>query len=47
MREVFLEVKTRRTAVRRAPWACKVLKVDGGYMAWESWANYELWLRTK
>ena len=43
MRKEFIECKTRSTAVRRAPWAAKIVKVDGGYMAFESEADYDAW----
>ena len=34
---------TRRTAIRRFPWACKIVKVEGGYKAFESEADYLVW----
>lgn len=43
MRTQFIECKTRRTAVRRAPWAAEIIKVSGGYMAFESIADAEAW----
>ena len=36
MRKEFIEVKTRKEAEELAPWACKILKVEGGYRAYES-----------
>jgi hypothetical protein len=47
MRKQFIECKTRRTAVLRAPWACIVAKVDGGFMAFESITDYEIWKNQK
>ena len=47
MRTEFLAAVTRRTAVRRCPWACKIAKVDGGYLAFESLADYMVWLAQK
>lgn len=43
MRKEFIECKTRRTAVRRAPWAAEIIKCDGGYMAFESAADADAW----
>lgn len=43
MRKELIEVKQRRTAVRRAPWAARIVKVDGGYMAFESMSDYLTW----
>lgn len=36
MRKEFIECKSRATAYRRAPWAATVVKLDGGFMAFES-----------
>lgn len=43
MRTLFLQCKTRKTAVKYAPWAAVILKVDGGYMAFESVIDAEAW----
>jgi hypothetical protein len=43
MRKKFIECKTRKTAERRAPWALFFVKVDGGYMAFESMHDYDTW----
>ena len=43
MRKELIVCKNRKTAVKRAPWACKVVKVEGGYMAFESWDDYNTW----
>jgi hypothetical protein len=40
MRQEFIEVKTRKEAVKLAPWATVIKKVDGGYKAYESVADY-------
>ena len=29
------------------PWACKIVKVDGGYMAFESIVDYDTWRKQK
>jgi hypothetical protein len=47
MRKEFIECKTRKTAIKRAPWAAKIAKVEGGYMAFESVADYETWRKQK
>ena len=41
MRQEFIGVKTRKQAEKQAPWACKFIKVVGGYMAFESITDYE------
>ena len=47
MKTVFVECKTRKTAIRRCPWAAKIVKVQGGYMAFESVQDFETWKRQK
>lgn len=47
MRTKFIECADYRTAYRRAPWACKVAKCVGGFMAFESWDDYNLWKSQK
>ena len=47
MRRQFLQVVDRRTAWRHAPWASRITKVEGGFMAFESIADFCLWRRTK
>lgn len=43
MKKEFIECKDRRTAYRRCPWAAKIVKVEGGYMAFESLDDYRIW----
>ena len=43
MRKEFIECKSRAQAERLAPWAAEILKVEGGYMAFESIADAEIW----
>ena len=43
MRTELIECKSRKTAIRKAPWAAKIVKVGGGYMAWESIDDYRTW----
>lgn len=43
MRTQFVQAVARRTAIRRCPWACKIAEVDGGWLAFESVADYDTW----
>jgi len=43
MRIEPVRCKCRRTAARRCPWAAKIIKVNGGYMVFESVADWETW----
>jgi hypothetical protein len=43
MRQETVEVKTRKTAIKRMPWASKIVKVEGGYMGFESITDYDTW----
>jgi hypothetical protein len=47
MRKEFIECASRETAKRRAPWAEKIAKVEGGYMAFESSNDYATWKNQK
>lgn len=47
MRKLFVECKTRKTAIKRMPWACAIVKVDGGYFGFESATDYENWKKQK
>ena len=38
---------TAKQARLLAPWAAKVAKVDGGYLAFESVADYQTWRKQK
>jgi hypothetical protein len=40
MKKQFIDCKTYRTAYKRAPWACAVCKVSGGFWAFESADDY-------
>lgn len=42
-REMLYDCRSARQARRIAPWAAIVRKVEGGYMAWESVADYDTW----
>jgi hypothetical protein len=43
MRSEFLEVATIEAAQVAAPWAAHIEAVDGGFMAFESMADFDLW----
>lgn len=43
MRTIFIYVKSAAAARKAAPWAAKVVKVTGGYVAFESVDDYERW----
>lgn len=47
MRIEHINAKTAAQARAAAPWAAKVVKVYGGYLAFESVADYEIWKRQK
>lgn len=47
MQTQFIAAKTAAEARKMAPWAAKVAKVDGGYMAFESVADYETFKRQR
>jgi hypothetical protein len=42
MRTETIYCKDRRTAVRRCPWAAIIVKVDGGYTAFETMHDYRV-----
>lgn len=47
MRQQFVEAKTIKDAKAKCPWAEKVVKVDGGYRAFESTRDYETWKKQR
>lgn len=47
MRKQLIEAKTAAQARKLAPWAAKVVKVGGGYMAFESVEDYRVWKKQK
>ena len=47
MRQQFLEVTSMAKAKKIATWASKIVKVEGGYMAFESWTDYQTWKNQK
>lgn len=40
---MFIECRSRSTAKRRAPGAAKIIKVCGGFAAFMTWNDYEIW----
>jgi hypothetical protein len=47
MKTEMIQTESRKEAVNQAPWAAKIVKVDGGYMAFESVADYKIWKNQK
>ena len=47
MRTETVICKSRSTAKRRCPWAAAIAKVEGGYIAFESRADYRVWRAQK
>jgi hypothetical protein len=43
MRTQFVQTASRAAAKSACPWASKIVKVDGGYMCFESVADYATW----
>ena len=47
MQQQFVEAKTKKEALAKCPWAEVIVKVEGGYMCFESRQDYETWKRQK
>lgn len=47
MKVEFVACKTRKTAVRRCPWAARIVKVQGGYRCFESVTDHAIWRNQK
>jgi hypothetical protein len=47
MRNCFIEAKSKKDAQKKAPWAAKIVKVEGGYHAFESIVDYTNWSKQK
>jgi hypothetical protein len=45
MRKEFIQCATLKQAKAAAPWAGQIIKVDGGWMAFESVDDGDTWLR--
>lgn len=47
MRKEMVDAKTAKQARKLAPWAAEVIKVEGGYMAFESAEDARIWRAQK
>ncbi len=47
MKTEFIECKSRSTAVKMCPWAAIIVKVEGGFKAFESMEDYRIWKNQK
>ena len=47
MKEFIKGCKTAKEAKEKASWAAKVVKVEGGYMAFEYMTDYFTWQNQK
>lgn len=47
MKKQFVECADRKTAWEKCPWAAKIVKVEGGFMAFESLTDYRTWKNQK
>ncbi len=45
MRIMHIPVVTSTAARHEAPWAAKLVKVTGGWLAFETLADYRAWVR--
>lgn len=43
MRKEFLQVETEDEARQLAPWAAIIVRAEGGWLAFESQHDYEIW----
>jgi hypothetical protein len=43
MQTQFVQTDTRKAAANACPWAAVIVKVCGGYMCFESRADYATW----
>lgn len=47
MRTETINAKTAAEAKKQAPWAAKVVKIEGGYKAFESVSDWQTWKNQK
>lgn len=47
MRKQFIVCYSRSTAHRLCPWAARVVKVEGGFLCFESVSDYAIWLNQR
>jgi hypothetical protein len=43
----FFDIETRYKAQKLAPWATVIVRVIGGFMAFEFLSDYEIWRNQK
>lgn len=44
MRTQFIQCETIEQAENECLWAAEIVEVDGGFMAFESVADYDIWI---
>jgi hypothetical protein len=44
MKKEFVECETEKEAWDLCPWASVIVKAEGGFMAFESWDDYNIWI---
>jgi len=47
MKKEMITASSAKQARKLAPWAAKIVKVEGGYMAFESVSDYQTWRKQK
>jgi hypothetical protein len=47
MRKQLIEVETLQEAQEIATWAAEIIQVEGGFLAFESMTDYEIWINQK
>lgn len=47
MKIKFVMTNKRSKAIEECPWSTKVIKVQGGYMCFESITDYSIWKNQK
>lgn len=43
MKQEFVRAKSKMAAKAKCSWAVKIIRVEGGYQAFESWDDYQTW----
>lgn len=47
MRKELIKADSRYAAKKLAPWAAVIAKVEGGFLAFESVTDYDVWKRQR
>lgn len=47
MKKEMITASSAKQARKLDPWAAKIVKVEGGYMAFESVSDYQTWRKQK